>query len=199
MVPEGDEEDDFIVPTTPAAATEAGSLSDAQGDASTRGWGSYLGGLVFARAKEPAPASEPEPTLPSGFSATLNAEEEKIYPAEVRSYEGRGWALLGWERVRALVLPHTEAACVCCKELLIRSFTQQLSSRFFPFHGTRVHQRILAASLLCLSSLALCLCLTTAVTIIRSCPLGGERGTQHLLFNGCVDALPKTVRNNMTF
>lgn len=94
MVPERDEEDDFIVPTTPAAA-EAGSSSDAQGDASARGWGSYLGGLVFARAKEPAPALEPEPTLPSGFSATLNAEEEKIYPAEVRSCEGRTWAVLG--------------------------------------------------------------------------------------------------------
>ncbi|CAM9351695.1 unnamed protein product [Ectocarpus sp. 6 AP-2014] len=105
MVPEGDEEDDFIVPTTPAAAAEVGSSDDAQADASTRGWGSYLGGLVFARAKEPAPASEPEPTLPSGFSATLNAEEEKIYPAEakIRVLVAEG-SLLGRNRRQAAEL-----------------------------------------------------------------------------------------------
>ncbi|CAM9527708.1 unnamed protein product [Ectocarpus fasciculatus] len=107
MVPDGDEEDDFIVPTTPAAAAaaQAGSSSDAPGDASTRGWGSYLGGLVFARTKEPAPALEPEPTLPSGFSATLNAEEEKIYPAEakIRVLVAEG-SLLGRNRRHAAEL-----------------------------------------------------------------------------------------------
>ncbi|CAM9619905.1 unnamed protein product [Scytosiphon promiscuus] len=83
MVPVEDEEDDFIVQTVAEP-----SSPEAQRDSSTRGrkWGRYLGGLVFS-SKEPAPAAaepEPEPTLPVGFSATLNAEEEKIYPAQAK-------------------------------------------------------------------------------------------------------------------
>lgn len=84
MVPVEDDEDDFIVQTVAEP-----SSPDPKKDKSTRGrkWGKYLGGLVFA-SKEPTPAAaepEPEPTLPTGFSATLNAEEEKIYPAQVSS------------------------------------------------------------------------------------------------------------------
>lgn len=82
MVPVEDDEDDFIVQTVAEP-----SSPDAQQESSARGrkWGKYLGGLVFA-SKRPDPVvaePEPEPTLPTGFSATLNAEEEKIYPAQV--------------------------------------------------------------------------------------------------------------------
>lgn len=79
MVPVDDDEDDFIV-----QAVDDPGASEAQQQAS---WSfKKLGGLVFASTsgKEPEPEPEPEPTLPAGFSATLNAEEEEIYPAEVR-------------------------------------------------------------------------------------------------------------------
>lgn len=82
MVPVDDDEDDFIV-----QAVEDTGASDAQQDASWTQYGlKKLGGLVFA-SKTPSAEEipvEPEPTLPAGFSATLNAEEEEIYPAEVR-------------------------------------------------------------------------------------------------------------------
>lgn len=81
MMPAADEDDDFIVQTV----VERGA-SDAQEDGAF-GWGlKKLGGLVFAKpgASEQLDVVEPEPTLPPGFSATLNAEEEEIYPAEVR-------------------------------------------------------------------------------------------------------------------
>ena len=80
MVPVDDDEDDFIV----QAVDDPGASEAQQQQAS---WSlKKLGGLVFASTsgKEPEPEPEPEPTLPAGFSATLNAEEEEIYPAEVR-------------------------------------------------------------------------------------------------------------------
>lgn len=81
MVPVDDDEDDFIVQTV-----EDTGASDARQQGS---WSlKSLGGLVFAstsgRASTAEVEPEPEPTLPAGFSSTLNAEEEKIYPAEVR-------------------------------------------------------------------------------------------------------------------
>ena len=74
-----DDDDDFIVPEV----VETGASDD-----STLAWGmKTLSGLVFSRSdavrrtQEVKP--EPEPTLPPGFSAIVNAEEEEIYPAEV--------------------------------------------------------------------------------------------------------------------
>lgn len=82
MVPVADEEDDFIVQS--AALVEEATAGTQQED--VVGWRQYglqkLGGLVFAKGAETV--VESEPTLPTGFSATLNAEEEEIYPAEVR-------------------------------------------------------------------------------------------------------------------
>lgn len=81
MVPVADEEDDFIVQNAAAAEEAPGTPQE-----DVLGWRQYglkkLGGLVFAKGAEEV--AEPEPTLPAGFSATLNAEEEEIYPAEVR-------------------------------------------------------------------------------------------------------------------
>lgn len=83
MVPVDDDEDDFIVQTV----EDTGASDAQQQHGASWGYGlKTLGGLVFASNKAPAAevAAEPEPTLPAGFSATLNAEEEEIYPAEVR-------------------------------------------------------------------------------------------------------------------
>lgn len=85
MVPVDDDEDDFIVQ---AVEDTGAATADAQQQAS---WSlKSLGGLVFASTSGKAPAAEvepePEPTLPAGFSATLNAEEEEIYPAAVRDH-----------------------------------------------------------------------------------------------------------------
>lgn len=83
MMPAADEDDDFIVQTV----VERGA-SDAPEDGAL-GWGlRKLGGFVFAKTdpSDRSNAVEPEPTLPPGFSATLNAEEEEIYPAEVRAW-----------------------------------------------------------------------------------------------------------------
>lgn len=82
MVPVDDDEDDFIVQTVEDTAVAA---SDTQQDESWRQYGmKKLGGLVFSSRAAAEMPVEPEPTLPAGFSATLNAEEEEIYPAEVR-------------------------------------------------------------------------------------------------------------------
>lgn len=83
MMPAADDDDDFIVQTV----VETGTASDARENGAF-GWGlKKLGGFVFANAdgaSERSAVVEPEPTLPPGFSSTLNAEEELIYPAEVR-------------------------------------------------------------------------------------------------------------------
>lgn len=80
MVPVDDDEDDFIVQTV----EDTGTPDTQQRDAS---WSlKKLGRLVFSSNHKPAVEEpEPEPTLPAGFSATLNAEEEETYPAEVRT------------------------------------------------------------------------------------------------------------------
>lgn len=83
------EDDEFIVP---AVVAERGRTGAQQEDAAGAfGWGlKKLGGLVFSNPSDPS-TSEPscsagavqESSLPPGFSAIINAEEEKIYPAEV--------------------------------------------------------------------------------------------------------------------
>lgn len=89
MVPADDDEDEFFVQTV---------VETGESDASTETWRQYglkkLGGLVFAKtsaAEASSAAAEEEPTLPAGFSATLNAQEEEIYPAEVSLAQAASW------------------------------------------------------------------------------------------------------------
>lgn len=81
MVPV-DDDDDFIV--QPPGEGEDDSKNGVQAGPGA----SLLEGfkrLVFAKGQpEDAENKEPDPTLPPGFSAILNAEEEEIYPANVR-------------------------------------------------------------------------------------------------------------------
>lgn len=90
-----DDDDDFIVPEV----VETG----ASDDSSALSWGlKTLGGLVFSKSDgktQEVQEPEPEPTLPPGFSAIVNAEEEEIYPAEVSvgifvTDEGSWWSPL---------------------------------------------------------------------------------------------------------
>lgn len=79
MMSSAEDDDDFIVQTV----VETGA-SDTQDDGAF-GWTGLK--KMFAKGDnaslDQADAAEPEPTLPPGFSAILNAEEEDIYPAEV--------------------------------------------------------------------------------------------------------------------
>lgn len=82
-----DDDDDFIVP---AAEDSAMLAEEAQGGAPMSGllgWGGLTKFVFSKKAGDPSGESDapvPEPSLPPGFSALLNAEEEEIYPAEVR-------------------------------------------------------------------------------------------------------------------
>lgn len=77
-----DDDDDFIV----KPPSENGDT--AQPGSQPRGSRLLLEGfkrLVFAKGeRDTGAAAEQEPILPAGFSAMLNAEEEEIYPADVR-------------------------------------------------------------------------------------------------------------------
>lgn len=86
MMPSAEEDDDFIVQTV----VETGA-SDTQDDGAF-GWTGLK--KMFAKGDNASldqadAAVEPEPTLPPGFSAIINAEEERIYPAEVNEYPAK--------------------------------------------------------------------------------------------------------------
>lgn len=82
-----DEDDDFIVDIVgedaPTPGSEQGSAAFSWAD---------LKRLVFAKRRSAGAreAVAPAPSLPPGFSAMLNAEEEEMYPARVRRGCGHG-------------------------------------------------------------------------------------------------------------
>lgn len=82
-----DDDDDFIV--QPPGEEDGAGGTDGNKSQQQKGASQYLlegfKRLVFAKHGEgESGKAEPEPTLPTGFSAILNAEEEEIYPADVR-------------------------------------------------------------------------------------------------------------------
>lgn len=84
-----DDDDDFIVqPPGEGDGAEAadGSNRGQQQQGASRYFLQGFRRLVFAKGEGESgkPPAEPEPTLPSGFSAILNAEEEEIYPADAK-------------------------------------------------------------------------------------------------------------------
>lgn len=124
MMPAGDDDDDFIVQTV----VETGA-SDAQENGAF-GWGlkklGGLGGLMFSKADgtdQRDVVVEPEPTLPPAFSATLNAEEEEIYPAEVSRVL----------RSEARVARRRGRGALCLRSNLIFSFCRSPARFFFGF------------------------------------------------------------------
>lgn len=82
------DDDDFIVPSADDCAAVDGEPQSGAVTSGLLGWGG-LTKFVFSKKAGGDPsggadAATQEPSLPPGFSALLNAEEEEIYPAEVR-------------------------------------------------------------------------------------------------------------------